>query len=357
MAEQIRSFWSHLCGFIGAIFGMIAGGTLVTIDRANAEGYSDYTYDEVLSNGAVVNYYYGRRYDPYFDYFDSKKGAFCAKHCSMATGYDCDDFSRYYVTFKGCADGYYASGAITSPQSVTKTVGCAINPQTQVVSSATVGLCGEGVCIVRPICENNNMKAVICEGTYDNGYGPYDVSWKAEPTEQTNGLCIKCPDYDTVYNNYTGKSISGTATSTFATGISTCFMSKATGRSDAIEHDGAATGTFVWTSDCHYVADSTGGSTGGGTTGGGATVDMSTNGVFNNLKDIFENELDLDMQYVQLETKLMGDGLDIDSVGAVSLIMAIEEEYDITFDDEEVSQVFASGTFGDLVRMIQEKVG
>lgn len=35
MAEQIRSFWSHLCGIFGAIFGMIAGGTLVTIEHAD----------------------------------------------------------------------------------------------------------------------------------------------------------------------------------------------------------------------------------------------------------------------------------------------------------------------------------
>ncbi len=356
MAEQIRSFWSHLCGFIGAIFGMIAGGTLVTIDRANAEGYTS-TTTETLSNGAVVQHYYGRRYEPYFDMLDTKQGIYCAKHCSRATGYTCDDFYRFYVTFKGCADGYYASGAITTARSVTQTVGCQINTQTQVVTSATAGLCGKGACYVRPLCDNNNMKGVVCYGTYDNGYGPHNVSWKAGPLEQTDGLCIKCPDYDTVYNNYTGKSISGTATSTFATGISTCFMSKATGRSDAIEHDGNATGTFVWTSDCHYTADSTGDSSGGGTTGGGVTVDMSTNGVFNNLKDIFEEELDLDMQNVQLETKLMGDGLDIDSLAAVELIMTLEEEYSIVIEDEDASKVFSSGTFGDLVRLIQELVG
>lgn len=346
MAEQIRSFWSHLCSFFGAIFGMIAGGTLITIDRANAVGYT-YEYNVTLSNGAVIDYKYGRAYAPYWK-SDSQQ---CSKPCKEYTPNGCDNvkFNRYYVTFKGCADGYYSSGIVNNQRMITTLVGHTTSSGGVQITSG--GLYDQGACQFVKACGGSAQYMVCDRGLYTavNGDRLYQ---NAGVYEQTDGLCIKCPDYDTVYNDYTSKSINGTGNITFSTAISTCFMSKDTGRSDAIEHDGNATGTFVWTSDCHYTADST-----GGTTGGGITVDMSTNGVFNNLKDIFENELDLDMQYVQLETKLMGDGLDIDSVGAMSLIMAIEEEYGIKIDDEEASTVFASGTFGDLVRLIQEKVG
>ena len=130
MAEQIRSFWSHLCGIFGAILGMIAGGTLVTIERAGAVTgspncrYSSSYSKQTLSNGAVVYSCYGGGWfcgiassNSFSDYSTVCKNL---NPCYVMDGNN--NWPRYYAYFMGCADGYYSTEGIGYKTDVTATV-------------------------------------------------------------------------------------------------------------------------------------------------------------------------------------------------------------------------------------------
>ena len=240
MAEQIRSFWSHLCGIFGAIFGIIAGGSVVVVKEARAD--KTYYYNKTLSNGAVVNYAYGRNYYPYRVYY-SGNGP-CLKSCE--TDNTCSSYYRYYVTFLGCADGYYATGLVTGTTNVTPYVGYETSNGGIVMSSGS--LYHQGVCEKRALCNNSSMTDVACSGNYSSNYTGQTMSWKADPVTQTDGLCAPCP----TYGEYLASTPSGMS---FNTNVAACFMSPNTERSDAVEHDGVATGNFIWTTSCAYTPD------------------------------------------------------------------------------------------------------
>ena len=268
MAEQIRSFWSHLCGIFGAIFGMIAGGTLVTIERAGAVGspnciFSSSYSKETLSNGAVVFSCYGG-------------GWFCGKATSSSAGpwytmqcagvnpcYVMDgnnNWPRYYAYFMGCADGYYSTEGIGYKTDVT----------------ATVASSGVGVQLHQNLTTFSNFYPVIGLDPYRSfasgnctywegatvgtsgdkvyvlpGHTGLPSGYDIDLDSATAGRCEKCPAYDEVYNDYPAKSLSA-STSTYAKAITSCFMSANTNRSDAVEYDGNATGRFIWTQSCMY---------------------------------------------------------------------------------------------------------
>ncbi len=241
MAEQIRSFWSHLCGIFGAIFGMIAGGTLVTIEHADAaESYSN----QILSNGAIVNYKFGRYYTPYFVSYGGNGS--CLKICGDST-YGCGHYSRYYVTFLGCADGYYSTGLVAENTNITLPVG---TTSTLGTASTTIGtLTDRGICRTYKLCGNSTMYDAACSGSlfYSPFNGQY-ISYDALPETQTDGLCNKCPDYGT----YAADTISAIGKGN----ITSCFMSPDTEYSDESDQaDGVATGKFIWTNSCFYQDD------------------------------------------------------------------------------------------------------
>ncbi len=73
--------------------------------------------------------------------------------------------------------------------------------------------------------------------------------------------------------------------------------------------------------------------------------------VFEKIKEIIIEQLSVDEAMVTMETNLMKD-LEADSLDAVEIIMAIEEEYDIEIPDEEAEKF---QIVGDLVKYVEEQ--
>ena len=55
--------------------------------------------------------------------------------------------------------------------------------------------------------------------------------------------------------------------------------------------------------------------------------------VFERIKEIIADRLEIDPDQITLESSF--EDLDVDSLYLVEIMMAIEEEYDISFDDTE----------------------
>jgi acyl carrier protein len=74
------------------------------------------------------------------------------------------------------------------------------------------------------------------------------------------------------------------------------------------------------------------------------------------LKKVLAEQLGyrLDMSRVQENTSLYGKGLGLGSVDVVSLIVRLEEEFDIFFEAEEIAATVK--TFGSVVEAIQQKL-
>ena len=72
--------------------------------------------------------------------------------------------------------------------------------------------------------------------------------------------------------------------------------------------------------------------------------------MFEKIKDIIVEQLDLeDADSLTMETSLKDD-LDADSLDAVEVIMALEEEFDIEIPDDEAENF---KTIGDIVEYIE----
>lgn len=72
--------------------------------------------------------------------------------------------------------------------------------------------------------------------------------------------------------------------------------------------------------------------------------------IFDKIKDIIIDQLQVEESDVELETNLMKD-LSADSLDAVEIIMAIEEEFGIEIPDEDAENI---QTVGDLVKYVEE---
>ena len=79
---------------------------------------------------------------------------------------------------------------------------------------------------------------------------------------------------------------------------------------------------------------------------------MEVNEVFEKVKNLFVDELGIDAEKVTMEAKLEED-LDIDSLGIVEVVMALEDEFEIEIDDEELTDV---GTVGQAVNLLHSKL-
>ena len=73
--------------------------------------------------------------------------------------------------------------------------------------------------------------------------------------------------------------------------------------------------------------------------------------VFDKVRDIIVDQLSVDESMVAMDTNLMKD-LEADSLDAVEIIMAIEEENGIEIPDEEAEKF---QVVGDLVRYVEEQ--
>lgn len=72
--------------------------------------------------------------------------------------------------------------------------------------------------------------------------------------------------------------------------------------------------------------------------------------IFDKIKDIIVEQLQVEEGDVTMDTNLMKD-LSADSLDAVEIIMAIEDEYGIEIPDEDAEKF---QTVGDLVRYVEE---
>ncbi len=70
---------------------------------------------------------------------------------------------------------------------------------------------------------------------------------------------------------------------------------------------------------------------------------------FEKIRDIIVEQLSVDESLVGMDTNLMKD-LEADSLDAVEIIMAIEEEFDIEVPDEEAERF---QVVGDLVKYVE----
>ena len=72
--------------------------------------------------------------------------------------------------------------------------------------------------------------------------------------------------------------------------------------------------------------------------------------MFEEVKKIIAEELNIDEAKITMDSKLIDD-LGADSLDAVSLIMAVEEKYNIQISDEVAQKI---QTVGDIVRYAEE---
>jgi acyl carrier protein len=73
---------------------------------------------------------------------------------------------------------------------------------------------------------------------------------------------------------------------------------------------------------------------------------------FEKIREIIVEQLGVDESAVTLETSLMKD-LEADSLDAVEIIMAIEDEFEIEIPDEEAEKF---QNVGDIVKYVEEKI-
>lgn len=72
--------------------------------------------------------------------------------------------------------------------------------------------------------------------------------------------------------------------------------------------------------------------------------------IFDKIKDIIIDQLQVEESDVAMDTNLMKD-LSTDSLDAVEIIMAIEDEFGIEIPDEDAENI---QTVGDLVKYVEE---
>lgn len=74
--------------------------------------------------------------------------------------------------------------------------------------------------------------------------------------------------------------------------------------------------------------------------------------VFDKLKEIIAEQLNIEGSSIKPDTNLMKD-LEADSLDAVEIIMALEEEYDIEIPDEEAERF---QTVEDIVKYVEANI-
>ena len=74
--------------------------------------------------------------------------------------------------------------------------------------------------------------------------------------------------------------------------------------------------------------------------------------VFDKVKNIIAEELDADVEEITLETSLMKD-LEADSLDAVEIMMALEDEFEIEIPDEDAE---GFKNIGDIVKHVEAKI-
>ncbi|WP_422484433.1 acyl carrier protein [Gudongella sp. DL1XJH-153] len=74
--------------------------------------------------------------------------------------------------------------------------------------------------------------------------------------------------------------------------------------------------------------------------------------IFDKVKEIIAEQLDVEMERVTMETSLMKD-LEADSLDAVEIMMALEDEFEIEVPDEDAE---GFKNIGDIVKYVEAKL-
>lgn len=74
--------------------------------------------------------------------------------------------------------------------------------------------------------------------------------------------------------------------------------------------------------------------------------------VFDKVKEIIAEQLDVEVERVTMETSLMRD-LEADSLDAVEIMMALEDEFEIEVPDEDAEKFT---NIGDIVKYVEAKL-
>ncbi|MCR3957054.1 MAG: acyl carrier protein [Gudongella sp.] len=74
--------------------------------------------------------------------------------------------------------------------------------------------------------------------------------------------------------------------------------------------------------------------------------------VFDKVKEIIAEQLDVEVERVTMETSLMKD-LEADSLDAVEIMMALEDEFEIEVPDEDAEKFT---NIGDIVKYVEAKL-
>lgn len=80
---------------------------------------------------------------------------------------------------------------------------------------------------------------------------------------------------------------------------------------------------------------------------------MDRNEVSSRLNDVLVSELGLDADKIKDDAHFEED-LDVDSLGVVELLMALEDEFDIKIPDEEAESIM---TVGQAIDLVNTKLG
>lgn len=73
---------------------------------------------------------------------------------------------------------------------------------------------------------------------------------------------------------------------------------------------------------------------------------------FDKIKEIIAEQLNVEESQIAMDTHLMKD-LEADSLDAVEIIMAIEDEFDIEIPEEDADKFQC---IGDIVKYVEEKI-
>lgn len=74
--------------------------------------------------------------------------------------------------------------------------------------------------------------------------------------------------------------------------------------------------------------------------------------MFEKVRDIIAEQLDVEAEEITMETSMMND-LDADSLDAVEIMMALEDEFDIEIPDEDAESF---KNIGDILKYLEGKV-
>ena len=74
--------------------------------------------------------------------------------------------------------------------------------------------------------------------------------------------------------------------------------------------------------------------------------------MFEKIRDVLSEKTGIDKEKITMESSIAGD-LNIDSIGMIDLIMELEDEYDIEFDEDEADNI---KTIADVIDYINKNI-